>query len=83
MYTPLEYKLRKLDLSGTPDRKEIVLLKIDEDVSVGQMQSLQEEIKKVREQAAWTNVVFLCLPKHMSLTQLSDDDLDKIGLQRK
>jgi hypothetical protein len=83
MYTPLEYKLKKLDLSGSSDKKDIVLLKIEEDVTVGQMQSLQEEIKKVREEAGWTNVVFLCLPKHISLTQLSDADLDNIGLVRK
>lgn len=83
MYTPLNYKLQELNLSGVPGKKQIVLLKIEEDFSVGQMKSLQEEIKKVREEAGWKDVVFLVLPKHISLTQLSDEDLDNIGLQRK
>jgi hypothetical protein len=83
MYIPLKYKLQELNLSGEVGKKQIVLLKIEEDVDIGQMKSLQEEIKKVREEAGWTNVVFLCLPKHISLTQLSDEDLDNIGLARK
>lgn len=83
MITSLKYKLEKLDLLGIPGKKDIVVLKIEEDFSVDQMKSLQEEIKNLKSEAGWKDIIFLILPKHISLVQLSDDDLDKIGLCRK
>lgn len=83
MITPLRYKLDKLELNGTSDNKDIVVLKLEEDATTDQMASLQHELSELKQSAGWKNVVFLMLPKHISITQLSDEDLNSIGLVRK
>lgn len=79
----LRYKLEKLDLQGSKDKKDIVILKFLEDGEHNQIISLQQEIKDLKNEAGWENVCFLILPPHIHLAKLSDEDLDNLGLIRK
>jgi hypothetical protein len=79
----LRYKLEKLDLGGTPEKKDIVLMKFLDEGDAQQIKSLQTEIQSLKGEAGWENVVFLMLPPHIHLMKLSDEDLDSIGLVRK
>lgn len=82
----LKYKLEKLDLNGTSEKKDIVILKFTEDVGDDQrnhLMALQSEINQLKTEAGMENVVFLMLPKHIHLLSLKDEDLDSIGLTRK
>jgi hypothetical protein len=80
----LRYKLDKLDLSGgTPDKKEIVVLKFLEDGQPNQIMSLQAELQTLKNEAQWENVCFLVLPPHIHLAKLSDEDLESMNLYRK
>jgi len=79
----LLFKLEKLDLKGTPDNKDIVILKFLEQPSQPEIASLQDTIQKLGREGDWQNVTFLMLPPHISLSTISDEDLDQIGLCRK
>jgi hypothetical protein len=79
----LRYKLEKLDLGGTPEKKDIVIMKFLDEGNPQQIKSLQAEVQSLKAEAGWENVVFLMLPPHIHLMKLSDEDLDSIGLIRK
>lgn len=79
----IKYKLDKLDLNGTPDKKDIVILKFIDEGTPDQIRSLYAELQSLKGEAGWKDVAFLVLPPHINLTKLSDSDLDDLGLQRK
>ena len=79
----IKYKLDKLELNGTPDKKDIVILKFTEDGSPDQVKSLYAELQTLKGEANWENVSFLILPPHIHLNKISDQDLDDLGLCRK
>lgn len=82
----LKYKLEKLELNGTPEKKDIIILKFLDDVGEDQrnhLMALQAEINQLKAEADMKNVVFLMLPKHIHLMSLNDEQLDEIGLIRK
>ena len=79
----LLYKLEKLELTGTPEKKDIVIMQFLEAGTVDQVKSLQEEVMRLKDMANWKNVVFLMLPSHIRLSTITDEDLDELGLCRK
>jgi len=79
----LKYKLEKLDLKGTKDKKEIVVLKFLQGGEINEIMSLKQEISDLKEEADWENVCIIMLPAHIHLAKLSDEDLDSLGLVRK
>ena len=78
----LRFALEKLDLNGTEDNKDIVILQFLDDGSAEQVMSLKEEITKLKDEANWKHVTFLMLPPHIRLSKISDEDLESMGLQR-
>lgn len=79
----LRYKLEKLELNGTPEKKDIIILKFLDEGNAQQIKSLQAEIQSLKNEAGWENVIFLMLPPHIHLMKLSDEDLYSIGLIRR
>ena len=79
----LLYKLEKLELTGTPEKKDIVVMQFLEAGTVEQVKSLQDEVMQLKDMADWKNVVFLMLPSHIRLSTITDEDLDELGLCRK
>ena len=77
-----EFKLQKLELNGTPDKKDIVIVKFTEDVGADSFKSLQTMLGSIKEQGEFENVNFVVLPKHISMTRLEDEDLEKLGFKR-
>ena len=82
METDIKYKLQKLDLNGTADKKDIVILKFQEDVMPDSFQSLQATLGALRTEVEFEHVSFVVLPSHITMTRLDEDDLKKLGLQR-
>jgi hypothetical protein len=79
----LRFQIDKLEFSGTPEKKDILVMKFLDEGNTQQIKSLQAEIQSLKNEAGMENVVFLMLPPHIHLMKLSDEDLDSIGLVRK
>ena len=47
----LKYKLEKLDLTGTEDNKDIVILKFSDDGTPSQIRSLYAELQSLKVEA--------------------------------
>ena len=84
--TDIRYKLDKLDLNGTSEKKDIVVLQLTEDIGEHQrnvFKSLQAELQNLKNDASLKNVSFLVLPKHITIKHMTDKELDAMGLCRK
>lgn len=79
----LKFQLDKMELHGTPEKKDIIIMKFLDEGETQQIKSLQAELTLLKNEAGMENVVFLMLPPHISIVTLSDADLDSIGLVRK
>jgi hypothetical protein len=86
MNDELKFQLEKLELNGTEEKKDIVVVQFQEDIGAHQhnaVKSLQAEIQTLKNESDMKNVAWIILPNHIRLTNLTDEELDSMGLCRK